>query len=109
MKNKKDDEGEYFTDEDWLDEAVYSLKSSFRIARIIDDPMGQIKALRGLSDIARRRGHRRMAVGWRRWADKTRRRRQQRRSPMIRSSVNTITQSIDYSFQQCPYRLSLMP
>lgn len=73
-KNKKDDKGEYFTDGDRLDEAVFSLKSSFRIARIIDDPVGEIKALRGLGDIARRRGHQRMAIGWRRWADKIRRR-----------------------------------
>lgn len=47
----------------WPDEAVDSLKLSFRIARLIGDTMGQIKALRLLTGIARRRGHHRLAAG----------------------------------------------
>lgn len=47
----------------WPDEAVDALKLSLRIARVIGDPMGQIKALRLMAGVARRRGHHRLAAG----------------------------------------------
>lgn len=47
----------------WPDEAVKTRKLSFRIACLIADPMGQVKALRLLAGIARRRGHHRLAAG----------------------------------------------
>ncbi|ALG70001.1 hypothetical protein VY88_10065 [Azospirillum thiophilum] len=52
----------------WIVEAVSSLKLSYRIAGLIGDPMGRIKALRLLAGIARRCGQHRIAAGRQRLA-----------------------------------------
>ena len=63
-------DGETFDWRDWLDEAVQSLKKSYRIASAIDEPMGRIKALRLMARIAGLCGQRRLAAGRSRLAAK---------------------------------------